>query len=392
MITERIKDKKKGELDRLMRTKGKHSDGGGLYLQVASPGAASWVWRHKEQWKSVGPANVYTIVEAREIAQKLRKEVHEERDPFQLLKRAAKPKGKTFAKAMGEYLAAKSPYWSPSNRARELRRYEYLFGMVPDFTALHLSEINQDVKNTALATWNGQAKKRRDVGFYIEAIIKYAETGKLRIPGGGLPEAEHHEAMPYADVPAFYARIAKLNSDDAHALRFLILTGARTDEVIGRKERSVWAKARPTWREITEVDGQPMWIIPGRLEDDDDEENFRGMKGKKDHAVPLSAFAMALLGPRRAGDVPLFKVPTNGMLNTLRKFDSKSTVHGFRSSFSDWATECAGYHADIVDACIAHPDDDLTPAKRKVRKSYQRSDLPAKRREIMTAWSDYVAG
>src|SRR5712672_36429 len=100
MAIHRIRADRKNELDRLMRTKGKHSDGGGLYLQVASPGAASWVWRHKEQWKSVGPANVYTIVEAREIAQKLRKEVHEERDPFQLLKRAAKPKGKTFAKAM----------------------------------------------------------------------------------------------------------------------------------------------------------------------------------------------------------------------------------------------------------------------------------------------------
>jgi len=78
-------DEKKGELARLMRTKGKHCDGGGLYLQVASPGQASWVWRHKETWRSIGPASVYKVDKAREIARKLREAAHEGRDPFQML-------------------------------------------------------------------------------------------------------------------------------------------------------------------------------------------------------------------------------------------------------------------------------------------------------------------
>jgi integrase len=384
----------------LMREPGKHCDGGGLYLEVAAPGQASWMYRYKNRWASLGSANGYSIREAREKAAMLWTAARRGEDPFALLdtlrapKLATVPTGKTFATAMAEYLAAKSPHWASSNRARELRRHEYLFAQIPHFTALRLPAIDQDAKNTALANWNQQPKARRDVGFYIEAIIRYAETGKLRIPGGGLPEPEHHDAMPYRDVPAFYAGIAKLNSDDAHALRFLILTGARTDEVIGRKEKGVWVKAMATWSEI--VPGEEpecgTWIIPGGLTDEDD--NFRGMKGKKDHHVPLSAAALSLPGPRRADDVPLFNVSNqNALLSTLKaNGGGKYTVHGMRSSFSDWATEGAGYNADDVDACIAHPNDHLTPAKRKVRESYQRSELLERRREILERWSDFVTG
>src|SRR5882757_9405091 len=205
MAIHRIRADRKNELDRLMRTKGKHSDGGGLYLQVAAPGQASWVYRHKEQWKSIGPANAYTIAEAREKARLLRVEVVEQRDPFQMIaSRRVKPAGKTFAQATAEYLAAKSPHWAASNRARELRRYDFLFSQTPDFVALPLSAIDQAAKNTALATWDGKTKARRDVGFYIEAIIRYAETGKLRVPR--IADAqEHHEAMPWRSVPGFYA-------------------------------------------------------------------------------------------------------------------------------------------------------------------------------------------
>ena len=241
MAIHRIDDTKKGELDRLVRTKGKHCDGGGLYLQVASPGQASWVYRHKERWKSLGPANLYSIAEARETTHTLRKAADKGEDPFALLKtlrRPAKPAGKTFAVAMAEYLAAKSPHWAASNRARELRRYAYLFGQIPDFVALPVKAIDQAAKNTALATWDGQTKARRDVGFYIEAIIRYAETGKLRLSGGSA-EQEHHEAMPYSQAPAFYARLAKLGTDDARALQWTILTGARTDEVIGAKHKTI---------------------------------------------------------------------------------------------------------------------------------------------------------
>ena len=286
----------KGKLADLMRTKGKHSDGGGLYLQVAKEGQASWVFRYKDRqtqrdrWPCVGPASVYSIAEAREKAREARKAVLEGRDPFTVLRAGrAEPAGKTFAKAMAEYLAAKSPQWAASNRARELRRYEYLFSKIPDFVATPIKAIDQAAKNQALATWDDQAKARRDVGFYIEAIIRYAATGKLRIAKVS-DDQGHHEAMPWRDVPSFYACISKLNSNvDARALRFTILTGARTDEVIGAEYKRKITKAPATWQEIVEIDGLPTWIIPGNR-----------MKGKRTHHVPLTPQMLALLGERGA--------------------------------------------------------------------------------------------
>ncbi|UGA43759.1 integrase family protein [Bradyrhizobium quebecense] len=366
----------------LMREPGRHCDGGGLYLEVAAPGQASWMYRYKAGWRSIGSANGYSIREARETAAKLWQAARRGEDPFALLatlrapKFAEKPKGKLFSDALAEYLAAKSPHWAASNRARELRRYEFLFDQIPDFTALRLPEIDQDAKNKALATWDGQTKARRDVGFYIEAVIRYAETGKLRVVKVA-DEQEHHEAMPWRDVPAFYGRIAKLNSDDAHALRFTILTGARTDEVIGAEYKGKETKAPATWREIKEVDGVVTWVVPKDR-----------MKGKRTHHVPLSPAAVSLLGKRRADDVPLFSVSSqNAMLDTLKTNDGNGfTVHGFRSSFSDWVIDATSYGADLADMCIAH----LT--RGKVRAAYQRSPQLEKRREIMAAWSDFVCG
>jgi integrase len=382
--TERIQDGKKGELARLMRTKGKHSDGGGLYLQVAAPGQASWVWRHKERWKSLGPADLYTIREARDKAYELRKAAHDGKDPFQMFAAgSARTAGKAFAEAMAEYLKAKSPHWAASNRDRELRRYEYLFGQIPDFTALPIKAIDQDAKNKALATWDGQTKARKDVGFYIEAVIKYAETGYLRLRGTA-DDDSHHEAMPWRDVPGFYAGIAVLGTADARALRFTILTGARTDEVIGAEYKGKTTKAPATWGEITEVDGLPTWIIPGRMGDAD---KFRGMKGKKTHRVPLSPAALALLGERGADDAVLFNVSgQNAMLNTLKANGGNGyTVHGFRSSFSDWVIDTTNYGEDLADMCIAHFK------RSKVRAAYQRSDQLEKRRAVMQEWSDFAA-
>jgi integrase len=357
----------------LMREPGKHCDGGGLYLEVAAPGSASWMYRYKNRWGSLGSANGYSIREAREKAAKLWQAARRGEDPFALLatlrapKAEEKPKGKTFETALSEYLKAKSPHWAASNRARELRRHEFLFGQIPDFVALPLKGIDQAAKNKALATWDGQEKARRDVGFYIGAVIKYAETGKLRIVGGK-PEQKHHEAMAYPDVPALYAGLP--NTVDANALRFTILTGARTDEVIGAKH-----KAPATWGEIGELKGMPMWIIPGER-----------MKGRKTHHVPLSPQMVALLGPRRADNVPLFKAShVNALLSTLKANGGNGfTVHGMRSSFSDWVIETTNYGPDLADMCIAH----LT--KTKVRAAYQRSPQLEKRRDIFQEWSNFV--
>jgi hypothetical protein len=276
---------------RYLNTPGRYCDGAGLYVDVAAPGQGSYLFRYKAAYRSLGSANVYSIEEAREKAAKMWQAARHGNDPFALLDHErARPVGKTFATAMAEYLKAKSPHWAASNRARELRRYEFLFGQIPDFVALPVKAIDQDAKNKALAVWDGQNKKRSDVGYYIGAILAYAETGKLRLAAGSVP-VDHHEAMPYAQVPSFYAGLP--DTVDANALRFLILTGARASEVIGGD-----AKAPASWGEI---EGDT-WVIPGSR-----------MKGKREHRVPLSAQMVALLGERRADNVPLFKVTITAM-------------------------------------------------------------------------------
>jgi integrase len=362
-------DEKKGELARLMRTKGKHCDGGGLYLQVASPGQASWVWRHKETWRSIGPASVYKVDKAREIARKLREAAHEGRDPFQMLTAGrARPVGATFGEWLSKYLDKKEAQWTPSNRVRERRDHERTFEQLPTFTVLPVKAIDQTAKADALDKLGKSA--RRKATSWIEAVIRYAETGVIIQRGPGDDEVEHHEAMPWRDVPAFYAGLAKMAGDDARALQWTILTGARTDEVIGAKH-----KVPATWGEIADVDGQPTWIIPKTR-----------MKGRKMHRVPLSPAALALLGERRADNIPLFKVSSvNALLNTLKANGGNGyTVHGMRTSFTEWVAAETDWPDDLADRCIAHE------RRSKVRKAYQRDDLLPKRRLIMQAWADFV--
>jgi integrase len=285
----------------------------------------------------------------------------------------ARPVGATFGEWLTKYLKIKDTHWTASNRDRERRDHERTFGKIPEFTALPVSAIDPEAKNTALAKLPPSG--RRKATSWISAVVNYAQTGVI-IQRGAADEPEHHEAMPWAQVPGFYRGIAGLDSDDARALRFTILTGARTDEVIGTKKGGKWTKQPATWREITDVDGQPTWIIPKTR-----------IKGGKQHRVPLTPKMVVLLGERRADDAFLFTVSSqNALLNTLKTNGGNGyTVHGMRSSFEDWGAEATDFPRDLVKLCTAHDK------RTKTDKAYQRSDLLEKRREIMTQWSDFCA-
>jgi hypothetical protein len=208
----------------LLKTPGTHCDGAGLYLQVdrvlneedraermkiaadlaaglidketakkrrkavpGKAGGASYVFRHKNEWAGLGSASAFTLVEARKKAAEPWKAAIRKEDPFALLKTlrgGADPMGvtgKTFAEAMAIYLAAKNSNFTDSNRKREKRRYEFLFTeQLPWFCALRLP-ISQTDKNKAKAHFNDKSDKiRDDVGYYINAIIRYDTDGTLR--------------------------------------------------------------------------------------------------------------------------------------------------------------------------------------------------------------------
>jgi integrase len=370
MASERLK---LGQIKTLMATPGRHCDGANLYLQVIG-GSAIWVFRHKERWRSIGPADIIDIHEAREKARQARRAIREGACPFDgLSSRKAKVAGETFGEALERYLAVKAPTWSDSNREKELRRYRGLFRQVPDFTALSVKEIDEPAKAKVLAHWQLIPSSQKIARDCINAVLNYALLNKIKLRRED--EVKHHPAMPGRDVPGFFKQLAALGTENAKALQFLILTGARTSEVIGGE-----AKEPATWREIEIAgeDGLPVWAV-----------GKKRMKARRDHRFPLSSAAVALLGERKADTEPLFRTKggKNALLNTLRSFEADDCdVHGFRASFETWATEKAGYPKDLVELCTSHD------GRTRTQRAYQRSDLLEKRREIVQAWSEYLTG
>jgi integrase len=369
---------KPSEIARMIHQPGKHADGGGLYLQVAQPGQASWVYRFtvagKERWKSLGPASLYKLEEVREKAHELRKAKHSGTDPRTLINPGpAKAAGKSFGEWLSQYLAEASPHWRGGVTGQEATHYRQSFDKIPDFLKLSIVGIDEHAKNAALKVWDTFPVTRRKMGIRIDAIGKFAATGKIRSRSKSAPEVQHHEAMPAAYVPKFMADLSALDTVDARALQWTILSAARTEETLGA-----------TWKEITEVDGLPTWVIPGSR-----------MKASKTHRVPLTLEMLALLGERRGPDDYLFRghlkrenrLGAETLRKALRKFyPDDYTVHGFRSTFRDWAGELTDFDRTLAEWSLAHA------VGSKLERDYARSDLLAKRRPLMAAWVQFAIG
>jgi integrase len=182
-------------------------------------------------------------------------------------------------------------------------------------------------------------------------------------PASKVAKKRHFAAMPYADVPAFMADLGTRKGTRAEALRFTILTAARTSEVTGL-----------SWPEVK----GDVWTIDASR-----------MKAGKPHVVPLSKQAQEILG-RLPKDSPPFLLSENAMLFLLQKEQngmglSQYTVHGFRSAFSDWAHEQTAFPSNVIEMALAHT------IKNKTEAAYRRGNLLEKRRELMQAWADYCS-
>lgn len=180
----------------------------------------------------------------------------------------------------------------------------------------------------------------------------------------------HHAAMPYSEIADFMSRLATNEGTAARALEFTILTAARTAEVIGM-----------IWDEVDLATGT--WIVPAER-----------MKTKREHRIPLSTQALRVLRHQQANRTGEFVFPgqrygksisNRAMLNLLKRAtDTDLTVHGFRSTFRDWAAEASSFPREVAEAELAHV---LT---NKSEAAYQRGDLFEKRRKMMEAWADYL--
>jgi integrase len=196
---------------------------------------------------------------------------------------------------------------------------------------------------------------------------------KLLPPRGKVQRVRHHPALPWQEVPEFVTRLRANGSLSAKALEFTILTASRTGEVMNARWSEINAEAA-------------LWTVPAER-----------MKSGREHRVPVSRRALALLTeiPRIKGNDFVFpgsqaKRPLSNMamLQLLRGMKPKTelTVHGFRSSFRDWAGECTSHPREVIETALAHVIADKTEA------AYRRGDALEKRRRLMADWCNYCGG
>lgn len=219
----------------------------------------------------------------------------------------------------------------------------------------------------AIIDWS-VAKGYRDTPLAMSAIDKSLPRQKR--------SEKHHEAVPFADLPAFMKKLRARTSTGRSALEFLILTAARSGEARGA-----------TWAEIdTEA---ALWTIPGER-----------MKGSKDHVVPLTAAALAVIERAKRwriepnkSDGLIFPGMKRGealsdmtLTKVMRDMSLTAVPHGFRSSFKDWASETTEFPNELSEAALAHA------IENKSEAAYRRGNLLEKRRVMMKAWEAYCNG
>ncbi len=361
---------------------GRYADGNGLYLHVSETGARWWVWRGtvhgKRRERGVGSARLVSLAEAREIARTWRRIAKAGGDPAE-----ERDKGKreslTFEDAArrvwSEQIAPNAR--NPKHRQQwinTLRDYAFpLIGSLP------VHAIKQaDILRVLAPIWTEKSETARRVRQRMRTVMNWARTaghyeGMNPVEGveDGLPKqrrrVKHFRALPYGDLPELMRRIEDVDGIGALALRFTILTAARSGEVRG----AMWA----------EIDTEArVWTIPADR-----------MKVDTEHRVPLCGEALAVLErvrglsdglvfPSRRAGRPISDMTLSAV---HRRLKVDATVHGMRSTFRDWCEEMTGFPHEVKEAALAHA------VRNKVERAYRRTDLFDKRRDLMDQWGRF---
>jgi len=361
---------------------GYHADGDGLYLQVTPSGARSWILRYqiagRRREMGLGPVSLFGLAEARQRAAQQRRLLADGIDPIEARRAARASTARTWGEAVDDFIAAHEPGWKGPAQAAQWRQSLADYGPAADLpvtaidTALVVSLLRRiwTTKTETATRVRGRIERIWDAERVAGTVSGEnparwrGHLDKLLPRPSKVARVAHHRAMPYADVPAFMARLAERDAASRRALRFTILTAARTGEVTGAD-----------WDEFDLEAG--LWVIPAER-----------MKAGREHVVPLPSAAVAILRslPR---DRPPFRLSENAMLYLVQKPPPKGyglpyTVHGFRSSFRDWAAETTAHPAEVVEMALAHT------IPNKVEAAYRRGNLLAKRRELMEDWAAYL--
>jgi integrase len=379
---------------------GRHADGLGLHLLVKDTGARSWVYRFMLKGKSrdvglgaAGPGGI-SLAEARDLATALRLKVKAGIDPLEERQRneanakaaeqAAKVAGVTFKEMAATHIAANRDSWRNAKHKQQwentLQTYAY-----PVIGDLPVAEVDTPhVLKVLEPIWREVPETASRLRGRIETVLDSAKARGYRqgenparwrghlaqiLPARTKLSRGHHKAMPYDAIPAFVEQLHGREAVAALALEFVILTAARTGEVIAAE-----------WSEVDLA--KAIWTVPAER-----------MKAGKEHRVPLSPRAAEILEQTsQLGGKYLFpgvqrsKLSSMAMAMLLRRMKQDVTVHGFRSAFRDWAAECTGYSHEVAEMALAHT------ISNAVERAYRRGDMFEKRRKLMEAWANYCAG
>ena len=368
-----------------MKDPGRHSDGGGLYLVVDKGGAKRWAylfrWEGKLKEMGLGGVTSVPLAKARERAAAAREQVADRINPI-TARREAAPGAVTFGAFTDALLDEIEGQWRNEKHRAQWRMT--LTEYAAPLRGMAVTAVStDDVLAVLRPIWTKKAETASRMRARIERVLDAARAKGLRSGENParwrghldqlLPKRQklargHHTALPYPDLPAFLVRLRARPAISARALEFVILTAARSGETLGAR-----------WDEI-DLD-QRLWTVPAER-----------MKAGRPHRVPLSTAAMQVLEPLaelRDGDL-VFPGQRQGrplsvmaMEMILRRMEVAVTVHGFRSSFRDWAGEETDFAREIAEAALAHVVGDAT------ERAYRRGDALERRRKLMEAWAAY---
>jgi integrase len=358
-----------------------------LYLKVTSGGTKSWVFRYWRDGRryalGLGSYPYITLAAARGLAHHHRNLRLGGDDPMTAKRakiaagRVAKAKAMSFEECAVAYVAAHEAGWRDQREGKlwtaSLGSHVYpAIGKLP-VDAIDLPLVLRVIEPLWQTKTTTAARVRRRIENVLDwATVRGYRKGDNPARWKGhldqvLPKerkvakVEHHEALPYSEMGAFMAELRNDEKLSARALEFAILTATRAGEVVGA-----------TWSEF-DLEART-WAIPAER-----------MKAAREHRVPLSDAALALLRALpRTGD-RVFSVSRTIVWYAVKRIRPEITVHGFRSSFRDWAGERTGFAREVVEQCLAHAAGDQTEL------AYRRGDALEKRRQVMDAWAKFCA-
>jgi integrase len=373
--------------------RGLYADGGGLYLHINERSAKSWTFRFMLRGRAremgLGPVHAVSLAAARQKAAQCRALCLQGVDPIDQRRAQSRiaehdaARSMTFDQCAKAYIKAHEAGWRHAKHHEQwensLEHY-----VSPVFGSLPVGAVDVAMVMKVLEPiWTTKPETAVRVRGRIEAVLDWAKARGFRdgdnparwrghlsnlLPRRSKVRAvKHYAALPYAEIGAFMSDLRSREGVAATALEFLILTSARTSEVIGAR----WSEIDWTAR---------MWTIPASR-----------MKGAREHRVPLSGAALAALDRMKMlhGE---FIFPSelgrglwkNGLLRQLKRMDRGDvTAHGFRSAFRDWAAERTNFPREVVEMALAHAVGD------KVEAAYRRGDLFEKRRRLMADWAKF---